>query len=45
MIQVSTCNQSFESCAFQLDETDATIETNKDGNDRKSCEPEQTLTL
>ena len=33
----SFCNQSFESCAFQFDETDATIETNKDRNDRKSC--------
>ena len=26
-------NQSFESYAFQFDETDTTIETNKDGND------------
>ena len=26
-------HQSFESYAFQFDETDITIETNKDGND------------
>ena len=32
MIQVSTIS-SFESYAFQFDETDTTIETNKDGND------------
>ena len=29
----SFCNQSFESYAFQFDETETTIESNKDGND------------